>query len=53
MGKVLAHEIGHIFGAWDEYGIITTVETYGFVQVENGNVFPKWRTLMPCIMSYL
>ena len=49
MKAALAHEIGHIFGAWDEYGIVTAVETYGFLQVENGNVSGKTNH-MPCIM---
>jgi len=52
MGGILAHEIGHVFGALDETSfMLRSLPTSGFLQVENGNVSNEVNH-MPCIMKY-
>ncbi len=53
---VLAHEIGHVFGALDEYkptapGYPSTGNLYsGYLWVKNGNAVKGGTTDLPCIM---
>ena len=53
MDRVAAHEVGHIFGAADEYAEskCDCKERFGYLQVENGNCELCAPTHIDCLMS--
>ncbi len=54
MDRIVAHEMGHIFGAADEYAEskCTCAERFGYLQVENGNCELCAPGHVQCIMSH-